>query len=134
MPLIWLYHFVIGAFFGARFKVRFSDTKASALDRLLVEAVGSQWPEQFECVTWEKADVDQYKAISAASDLRFIWGSDNTCRQLSAVSIKPGGVSVTYPHRTSGVALDCLIDSPVDAAKKIFKLRKLWSGACVEPN
>jgi hypothetical protein len=128
---IFVYSWFISALAGNRNIVRVSPRRSEIVEiicRVLRESLERAAPP-----VRSSAIVIQYghereitAAISAASDVRVIWGGDETVRTIRCVPLPPHAKELTFPDRYSLAALraraflDLAADSRADLAKRFF--------------
>jgi len=142
---IFVYSWALAALAGNRNIVRISSRSTSASEAVLdalEDVVGDAHPaigETQRIVAYDRDDVVT-AALSAACDVRVMWGGDHTVSALRGFALKPLGRDLAFPDRSSFAAISLSGWSAADkgqraAAVEGFANDLFWfdQAACSSP-
>lgn len=88
------------------------------LCRIVVSALVAvgEWGRHFFCAY--DHDSGLTSSLSAFSDLRLIWGGDRKVREISTHSLRPDGLSLSFPDRQSFAVIDTAHYQSLDASAR----------------
>lgn len=120
---LFVYSWILALLAGNRNLVRLSSRgveQAALLVRLvneaLVEHAGTPAGDGTVMLSYGH-DVEITRALSAACDVRVIWGGDATVQAVRAVPLPPRATELAFPDRYSFAALDAAAVSALDDAQ-----------------
>jgi hypothetical protein len=130
---MFIYSWLVSVLMGNRNVIRIPASAGPAV-RVLIRIFnstqdGAEELRQNTCMVQYAHEREITSAISAAADVRIIWGGDETVRQIRSVPIPPHCTEITFPDRYSFAAIRAANYLELDEAGRLEVARQFYNDA-----